>query len=137
VRRPARARLGLAAGLRAHVRHLVAALGGSLAVIFYVLLLDAAGLSQDRQHTVLVVGALGLAATVSTASTRARIAVWITALVGAAILIPSPTSGALDFAHLTVPLLALGLAGSGFGLLGVIGSRRGMLEPALAERGEN
>ena len=38
----------------------------------YVLALDAAGLSEESQHTVLLITALGLAATISTTTTRAR-----------------------------------------------------------------
>jgi hypothetical protein len=35
-----------------------------------------------------------------------------------------------------VPLLMLGIAGAGFGLLGVAGGRRTMLEPSFADRSD-
>jgi hypothetical protein len=69
-------------------------------------------------------------------STAARVAVWITALVGAALLIPAGTSEAMDFARLNLPLLTLGLAGAGIGLLGVAGGRRTVLEPSFADRAD-
>ena len=52
-----------------------------------------------------------------------------------AVAASSWTGGALDFAHLTPALLALGLAGAGIGMLGVMSGRRTSLEPAL-ERSE-
>jgi UDP-glucose 4-epimerase len=110
------------------------AIGAVVALILYVLALDAAGLSEEGQHTVLIIAALGLAATVSTATTRARVAIWTLSIAAAALLIPTPTSDALDFAHLTPALFLLGLAGAGIGLLGVMSGRRDALEPALADR---
>jgi UDP-glucose 4-epimerase len=104
---------------------------GLLALVLYVVILHAAGLSNDSWHTVLLVAALGLTASVSTRSTAARVAVWIAALVGAALLIPAGTSNAMDFARLNLPLLTLGLAGAGIGLLGVVGGRRTVLEPSF------
>ena len=108
------------------------AIGAVVALILYVLALDAAGLSEEGQHTVLVIAGLGLAATISTTTMRARAAVWTLAVAAALLLVSGPTSGALDFAHLTPSLLALGLAGAG--LLGIMSARRGVLDPALAER---
>jgi hypothetical protein len=133
-------RLRMPVAARLQFREAAAAIGGVLAVIVWLLILDGAGLSENRQHTVLVVAALGLAATISTASTRGRVAVWGAAALGALLLIPAPTSGLLDFAHfahLTPVTLLLGLAGSGFGMLGIIGARKTMLEPALAERSDH
>jgi hypothetical protein len=102
--------------------------------LLYIVILHAAGLSNDSWHTVLLVAALGLTASVSMRSTTARIAVWIAALVGAALLIPAGTSEAMDFARLNLPLLTLGLAGAGIGLLGGAGGRRTVLEPSFADR---
>ena len=109
---------------------------GLLALVLYVVVLHRAGLESDSWHTVLVVAALGLTASVSTKSTTARVAVWMTALVGAAILIPAGTSEALDFARLNVPLLILGIAGAGIGLLGVAGGRRTVLAPSFADQAD-
>jgi UDP-glucose 4-epimerase len=108
-----------------------AVVSGLLALVLYLVILHAAGLSSDSWHTVLVVAALGLTASVSTRSTAARFAVWIAALVGAALLIPAGTSNAMDFARLNLPLLTLGLAGAGIGLLGAVGGRRTVLEPSF------
>jgi hypothetical protein len=93
--------------------------------------LHAAGLSNDGWHTVLVVAVLGVTASASMRSTTGRVAVWLTALAGAALLVPAGTSEALDFARLNVPLLTLGIAGAGIALLGVAGGRRTVLEPSL------
>ena len=109
-------------------------IGAVIALILYILVLDVAGLSEEGQHTVLVIAGLGLAATISTSTARARVAVWTLAAAAAALLIPAPMGDTLDFAHLTPSLLGLGLAGAG--LLGVMSSRRTVLEPALAERRE-
>jgi UDP-glucose 4-epimerase len=119
------------------LRRTTAIVSGLLALVLYVIVLHAAGLSNDSWHTVLVISALGLTASVSMHSTKARVAVWITALVGAALLIPAGTSDAMDFARLNLPLLTLGLAGAGIGLLGVVGGRRTVLEPSLADRAEH
>jgi hypothetical protein len=62
--------------------------------------------------------------------------VWLTALVGAAVLIPAGTSEALDFARLNLALLTLGIAGAGIGLLGVAGGRRTVLEPSFADQAD-
>ncbi len=113
------------------VQRATAVVSGLLALVLYVVVLHAAGLSNDSWHTVLVVAALGLTASVSTRSTAARVAVWIAALVGAALLIPAGTSQAMDFARLNLPLLTLGLAGAGIGLLGVVGGKRTVLEPSF------
>jgi hypothetical protein len=85
---------------------------------------------------VLVVAALGVTARASMRSTAARVAVWLTALAGAAQLVPAGTSEALDFARLNVQLLMLGIAGAGIGLLGVAGGRRTVLEPSFADRAD-
>jgi UDP-glucose 4-epimerase len=130
---PARRRL--AGALTPRVQRGGTAIGAVLALILYLLALDTAGLSEERQHTVLVIAALGLASTISTVTMRARFAVWTLASAAAALLIVSPTSGVLDFAHLTPALLALGLAGTG--LLGVVSGRSSAaLKPALVERGK-
>jgi hypothetical protein len=42
----------------------------------------------------------------------------------------------MDFARLNVPLLTLGIAGAGIGLLGVVGGRRTVLEPSFADRAD-
>jgi UDP-glucose 4-epimerase len=128
---PMRRRL---AALALEGRRGATAIGAVVGLIAYLLALDAGGLSEEGQHTVLVIAALGLVATISTATRGARIAVWTLAAAAAALLIPTRTSGALDFAHLTPMLLALGLAGSGIGLLGIMSGRRTALEPALVER---
>ena len=122
--------------LHVTLRRFTAVVSGLLALVLYVIVLHAAGLSSDGWHTVLVVAALGLTASASTRSTAGRVAVWITALAGAALLIPAGTSAALDFARLNVPLLMLGLAGAGFGLLGVAGGRRTVLAPSFADRAD-
>lgn len=127
-------RRGRIAALTHELQRGKTAIGAVVALILYILALDTAGLSEEGQHTVLVIAALGLAATVSTATTRARVAMWTLSIAAAVLLILMPTTGALDFAHLTPPLLALGLAGAGIGLLGVMSGRRDSLEPALAER---
>jgi UDP-glucose 4-epimerase len=116
---------------RGVLQHTTAVVSGLLALVLYVVILHAAGLANDSWHTVLVVAALGLLAGVSTRSTAARVAVWIAALAGAALLIPAGTSEAMDFARLNLPLLTLGLAGAGIGLLGVVGGRRTVLEPSF------
>lgn len=127
----ARSRRPLLAALALEARRGATAIGAVVALIIYSLALDAGGLSEEGQHTVLVIAALGLVATISTATRGARIAVWALAVAAAALLIPTPTSGALDFAHLTPALLVLGLAGAGVGLLGMMSGRRTALEPAL------
>ncbi|MEY2440741.1 MAG: UDP-glucose 4-epimerase, partial [bacterium] len=116
---------------RLTLQRVTSVVSGLLALVLYVVILHAAGLSSDSWHTVLVVAALGLTASASTRSTAARVAVWIAALVGAALLIPAGTSNAMDFARLNLPLLTLGLAGAGIGLLGVVGGRRTVLEPSF------
>jgi UDP-glucose 4-epimerase len=118
------------------LQRLTGVVSGLLALVLYVVILHRAGLSSDSWHTVLVVSALGLTASVSTNSTTARVAVWLAALAGAALLIPAGTSSAMDFARLNVPLLMLGIAGAGIGLLGVVGGRRTMLEPSFADRSD-
>jgi UDP-glucose 4-epimerase len=118
------------------LQRFTAVVSGLLALVVYVVVLHAAGLSSDGWHTVLVIAALGLLASVSTHSTAARIAVWIAALAGAALLIPAGTSEAMDFARLNVQLLTLGIAGAGIGLLGVAGGRRTVLEPSFANRSD-
>ncbi len=131
-----------AAGRRRRIPHLAlqrvtSIVSGLLALVLYVVVLHRAGLESDNWHTVLVVAALGLTASVSTRSTAARVAVWIAALAGAAILIPAGTSEALDFARLNVSLLMLGIAGAGIGLLGVAGGRRTVLAPSFADRADS
>jgi UDP-glucose 4-epimerase len=118
------------------LQRVTAVVSGLLALVLYVIVLHAVGLSNDAWHTVLVVAALGLTASVSLHSTASRVAVWLTALVGAALLVPAGTSAALDFARLNIPLLTLGLAGAGIGLLGVAGGRRTVLEPSFADRSD-
>jgi UDP-glucose 4-epimerase len=110
----------------------VAAISGFLALLVYAYVLHSAGLASDDEETVLVVAALGLASTVSIGSARSRLGIWALALLAALLLVPAPTSGALDVARLDLPLLVLGLAGAGFGMLAVINGRRRILEPALA-----
>jgi UDP-glucose 4-epimerase len=118
------------------LQRVTAVASGLLALVVYVLVLHRAGLSSDSWHTVMVVSILGLTASVSTKSTTARVVVWLAALAGAAVLIPAGTSGALDFARLNLPLLTLGIAGAGIGLLGVAGGRRTVLEPSFANRAD-
>jgi hypothetical protein len=132
----AAARTRLRAGAVATLQRFTAVASGVLALVLYVVVLHAAGLSNDGWHTVLVVAVLGLAASVSTHSTSARVAVWLTALAGAALLIPAGPSAAMDFARLNIQLLILGLAGAGIGLLGVAGGKRTVLEPSFANRSE-
>jgi UDP-glucose 4-epimerase len=107
---------------------------GLLALTVYGFLMHAIGLLDDELHTVLVVAVLGVVATVSTRSTQARIAVWLTAAVGAALLIPPQPTGVLDMAQLNPPLLALAIIGAGFVLLSAVSGRRRLLE--LAQQGE-
>jgi len=126
-----RRRRGMAA-LKLEMQRGGTAIGAVVALIIYVLALDAVGLSEEGQHTVLVIAGLGLAATIPTTTTRTRLAIWTLALAAAALLIPTPLSDALDLAHLTPALLGFGLAGAG--LLGVMSGRRTLLEPALADR---
>ena len=64
------------------------------------------GLDADEMHTVIVVAVLGVVATLSTRSTQAKVAVWLTAGVGAALLIPPQPTGVLDMHQLNPPLLA-------------------------------
>jgi hypothetical protein len=79
---------------------------------------------------------LALVSTMTIASAQARVAVWAIAAVGAVLLIPARTSGALDLSPLDPGLLALGLAGAGFALLAVKDGRRRTLELSLAEQAE-
>jgi hypothetical protein len=79
---------------------------------------------------------LALVSTMTIASAQARLAVWAIATVGAVLLIPARTTGALDLAPLDLGLLALGLAGAGFALLAVKDGRRRTLELSLAEQAE-
>jgi UDP-glucose 4-epimerase len=109
-------------------------ISGVLALIVYGFVMHAAGLMEDEEHTVLVVALLLVVATVSTRSTQAKVAVWLTALAGAVLLIPPQPTGVLDMARLNVPLLALAIAGAGFVLLAAASGRRITLE--LAEQGE-
>ncbi len=109
-------------------------ISGVLALIVYGFVMHAAGLLEDEEHTVLVVALLMVVATVSTRSTQAKVAVWLTALAGAVLLIPPQPTGVLDMARLNVPLLALAIAGAGFVLLAAASGRRITLE--LAEQGE-
>jgi UDP-glucose 4-epimerase len=118
------------------LQRFTAVVSGLLALVLYSIVLHAAGLASDSWHTVLVVATLGLTASVSTRSTAARVAVWLTALVGAAVLIPAGTSEALDFARLNLALLTLGIAGAGIGLLGAAGGRRTVLEPSFADQAD-
>ena len=111
-------------------------LGGLAALLVYAYVLSAAGLPGDDEHTALVIAVLALVSTVSTATTRARIAVWGVALAGAILLIPARTTGALDLSPLDPGLLVLGLAGAGFALLAAKDGRRRTLEPSLAEHAE-
>jgi UDP-glucose 4-epimerase len=125
-------------GASAHValRRVTAVVSGLLALVLYVVVLHAAGLSNDSWHTVLVVAVLGVTASASMRSTAARVAVWLMALAGAALLVPAGTSEAMDFARLNPSLLVLGIAGAGIGLLGVAGGRRTVLEPSFADRSD-
>jgi len=109
-------------------------ISGVLALIVYGFVMHAAGLLEDEEHTVLVVAVLMVVATLSTRSTQAKVAVWLTALAGAVLLIPPQPTGVLDMARLNVPLLALAIAGAGFVLLAAASGRRITLE--LAEQGE-
>jgi UDP-glucose 4-epimerase len=118
---------------RLTLKRATAVVSGLLALALYVIVLHAAGLSSDGWHTVLVVAVLGFTASASMRSTTARVAVWLTALAGAALLVPAGTSEALDFARLNVQLLLLGIAGAGIAILGVAGGRRTVLEPSFAD----
>jgi UDP-glucose 4-epimerase len=110
------------------------AVSGVLALIVYGFLMTSIGLGGDEMHTVIVVAVLGVVATLSTRSTQAKVAVWLTAGIGAALLIPAQPTGVLDMHQLNVPLLALALTGAGFVLLSAASGRRRVLE--LAEQGE-
>jgi UDP-glucose 4-epimerase len=109
---------------------------GVLALLVYAYVLKAAGLPGDDEHSVLVVAVLALVSTMTIASAQARVAVWAIATVGAVLLIPARTSGAMDLSPLDPGLLALGLAGAGFALLAVKDGRRRTLELSLAEQTE-
>ena len=114
--------------------HAQSAVSGVLALIVYGFLMTSIGLGADEMHTVVVVAVLGVVATLSTRSTQAKVAVWLTAGVGAALLIPPQPTGVLDMHRLNLPLLALALTGAGFVLLSAASGRRRVLE--LAEQGE-
>jgi ABC-type iron transport system FetAB permease component len=105
-----------------------------LALTVYGFLMHAIGLLEDELHTVLVVAVLGVAATITIRSTKARVAVWLTALAGAALLIAPQPTGVLDMHQLNLPLLVLSIAGAGFVLLAAASGQRIPLE--LAEQGE-
>ncbi len=119
---------------RAIASHAQSAVSGVLALIVYGYLMISIGLLADEMHTVIVVAVLAVVATLSTRSTQAKVAVWLTAAVGAALLIPPQPTGVLDMHQLNLPLLALALTGAGFVLLASASGRRGELE--LAEQGE-
>jgi hypothetical protein len=122
------------AALRRLAPYAQSVVSGVLALVVYAFVLHAAGLLAGEENTVLVVAVLTVAATVTTRSTQARIAVWLTALAGAALLIPPQPTGILEMARLTLPLLALALGGAGFVLLAAASGRRLTLE--LAEQRE-
>jgi UDP-glucose 4-epimerase len=110
------------------------AISGTLALIVYGFLVHAIGLLDDELHTVLVGAVLAVVATVTVRTTKARVAVWLTALAGAVLLVTPQPTGVLDMHQLTPALLALSIAGAGFVLLAAAGGRRITLE--LAEQGE-
>ena len=110
--------------------------GGLLALLVYAYVLKAAGLPGDDEHSVLVVAVLAVVSTVSIGSVQARVAVWSVAAIGAVLLVPARTTGALDLAPLDPGLVALGLAGAGFALLAVKDGRRRTLDISLAEQPE-
>jgi len=114
--------------------HAQSAISGTLALIVYGFFVHAIGLLGDELHTIVVVTVLAVAATVTIRTTKARVAVWLTALAGAALLVPPQPTGVLDMHQLTPALLALSIAGAGFVLLAASGGRRITLEPA--EQGE-
>jgi UDP-glucose 4-epimerase len=114
--------------------HAQATISAILALIVYGFVLHAAGLLDDEGHTVLVVAVLMVVATLSTRTTRARVAVWLTAAAGAVLLIPAQPTGVLDMARLTVPLLALAIVGASFVLLVATTGRRTL---ELADQGEH
>jgi UDP-glucose 4-epimerase len=128
-RRRARERLARLVG-----PHAQSAISGVLALVVYGFILHATGLLDDELHTVVVGAVLAVAATVTIRTTKARVAVWLTALAGAALLVPPEPTGVLDMHQLTPALLALSIAGAGFVLLAASGGRRVTLEPA--EQGE-
>jgi UDP-glucose 4-epimerase len=110
------------------------AISAVLALIVYGFLMQAVGMADDELHTVIVGAVLAVAATITIRSTKARIAVWLTALAGAAVLIAPQPTGVLDMHRLTPALLALSIGGAGFVLLSAAGGRRITLE--LVEQGE-
>jgi UDP-glucose 4-epimerase len=110
--------------------------GGIVALLVYAYVLKAAGLPGDDEHSVLVIAILALVSTVSIGSVQGRVAVWAVATVGAVLLVPARTTGALDLSPLDPGLLALGLAGAGFALLAVKDGRRRTLDLSLAEQTE-
>jgi UDP-glucose 4-epimerase len=110
--------------------------GGLLALLVYAYVLKAAGLPGDDEHSVLVVAGLAVVSTLSIGSVQARVAVWAVAAVGAVLLVPARTTGALDLSPLDPGLVALGLAGAGFALLAVKDGRRRTLDLSLAEQTE-
>ena len=128
------ARVRASRPIRAIAPHAQSAVSGILALIVYGYLMTSIGLLADEMHTVIVVAVLAVVATLSTRSTQAKVAVWLTAAVGAALLIPPQPTGVLDMHQLNPPLLALALMGAGFVLLAAASGRRGELE--LAEQGE-
>jgi UDP-glucose 4-epimerase len=115
-------------------RYAQSAISGTLALIVYGFLVHAAGLLEDELHTVIVGAVLAVVATVTIRTTKARVAVWLTALAGAALLISPQPTGVLDMHQLSPALLVLSIAGAGFVLLAAAGGRRLTLE--LAEQGE-
>ena len=131
---PRLARIRGSRPVRAIAPHAQSAVSGILALIVYGYLMTSIGLLADEMHTVIVVAVLAVVATLSTRSTQAKVAVWLTAAVGAALLIPPQPTGVLDMQQLNLPLLALALTGAGFVLLATASGRRRVLE--LAEQGE-
>jgi hypothetical protein len=114
--------------------HAQPAISGTLALFVYGFFVHALGLLDDELHTVVVGAVLAVAATLTIRTTQARVAVWLTALAGAALLVAPQPTGVLDMHRLTPALLALSIAGAGFVLLAASGGRRITLE--LAEQGE-
>jgi UDP-glucose 4-epimerase len=139
---PAAAVDGRLAAKRAARRQLVrrvapyaqSAISAGLALIVYGFFMHAIGLLDDELHTVVVGAVLAVAATVTIRSTKARVAVWLTALAGAALLLAPPRMGVLDMHPLNLPLLVLSIAGAGFVLLAGASGRHITLE--LVEQGE-
>ena len=117
------------------IRQGALALAGLAALVLYAVTLHAAGLSGSGEHTVAVIAVLGIALGATLRPSRnSRIAAWVVAIIAGLLLIPEPLRHDMDFQHLNLRLLMLGLAGAGFGLLAIDGGRRALTPEVASQR---